>query len=390
MSDTNTQPADNIIATTPEPVQDSWQENISKRFKAPEIPKVDYNEVDKAPEGIEEIPEMSSDDFLKHLDGTSDNSGPIEDEPVEEKKTKKEDKKSLADLSIDDLDLSKDEDPIVEEKPKKKSKEDNIAELRKKAETYELEAKSKEEKLAEYQRKLEELEGTLEKTAFEKSPKFKEKFQAPYEQAIQNAVNFASEIAEDPRVAERALSLKGKERIEFIDESFGGGAAAAQFLSLINEADAKRGALDGAIENYKQTNQTLVQEEEKSRQQINEKINRNFDRVANHLGTKSEFFRMGDDEDGNKAVQQRIAAAKNIVMGTASENDMAVAPFLAVIAKDAVEKLAKVEAELAKYKTRAKADASVQPRISRSSTDDESSSKPKSGLDSIRAQLKGL
>jgi hypothetical protein len=164
MSETNTQPADPIVATTPKAPVDSWQDNISKRFKAPEIPKVDYSQVEQTPQGIEEVQEMTSSEFLKHLEGG-------EKEIEEPKQDKKVEKKSLADLSIDDLDLSKDEDPIMDEKPKKKSKEDNIAELRKKAEAYELEAKGKEEKLSEYQRKLEEMEATLEKTAFEKSPK---------------------------------------------------------------------------------------------------------------------------------------------------------------------------------------------------------------------------
>ena len=383
MSETNTQPADPIVATTPEAPVDSWQDNISKRFKAPEIPKVDYSQVEQTPQGIEEVQEMTSSEFLKHLEGG-------EKEIEEPKQEKKVEKKSLADLSIDDLDLSKDEDPILDEKPKKKSKEDNIAELRKKAEAYELEAKGKEEKLSEYQRKLEEMEATLEKTAFEKSPKFRDKFQAPYEQAIQNAVAYAQEMADDAKIADRALSLKGKERIEFIDEAFGGGAASAQFLNLINEADSKRGSLESAIENYRSTNQALIQEEENERNSFNEKLTKNFDRVANHLSNQSDFFRKGDDDEANKMVEERFAAAKNIFLGTASKNDMAIAPFLAVIAKDAVDKLSQVEAELAKYKTRAKQAASVQPRINRSSSDEESSSKPKSALDSIRNQLKGL
>ena len=48
------------------------------------------------------------------------------------------------------------------------------------------------------------------------------------------------------------------------------------------------------------------------------------------------------------------------------------------------------KAELTKYKSRAREDASVQPRINRSSNDDESESKgkPRSALDAIRSQLR--
>jgi len=380
MSETNTQPADPILATTTEAPTDSWQENISKRFKAPEIPKVNYSQVDQTPKGIEEVQEMTSSEFLKHLDSGGQTEAPKE-EIVEEKK-------SLADLSLDDLDLSKDEDPIVEEKPKKKSKEDNIAELRKKAEAYELEVKSIKEELAEAKRKREEMEETLEKSDFEKSPAFIKNLKEPYEQAVHNVVAYAQEMAEDPKIAERALSLKGKERIDFIDESFGGGAAAGQFLELINEVDRKRVSLDHALENHRPTKQAFIQNEEEERSAFNEKLSKNFDRVANHLSSQSDFFRKGDNDESNKLIEQRIAAAKNIFLGNASKNDMAVAPFLAVIAKDAVEKLSKVEAELAKYKTRAKQAASIQPRINRSSSDEEVTSKPKSALDSIRSQLR--
>ena len=80
----------------------------------------------------------------------------------------------------------------------------------------------------------------------------------------------------------------------------------------------------------------------------------------------------------------------SICLGTASKNDMLVAPFLAVIAKDAVSENEKLKAELSKYKNRAREDASVQPRINRSSNDDESESKgkPRSALDAIRSQLR--
>ena len=198
----------------------------------------------------------------------------------------------------------------------------------------------------------------------------------------------SSDLADDPKIAERALSLKGKERIDFIDESFGGGAASGHFLYLINEADSRRGSLESALENYRSTNQALIQEEEAERNSFNERLIKNFDRVANHLSSQSDFFKKGDDEEANKIVEERFAAARNIFLGQASKNDMAIAPFLAVIAKDAVEKLSKVEAELAKYKTRAKQTASVQPRISRASSDEDSTGKPQSALDSIRAQLR--
>jgi hypothetical protein len=348
-----------------------------------EIPDVGTKEVAPAPAGIDVVPEQSVQDFLKSIEEKK-NTGPIEESPKEEANVG-----SQADsLDLSDLDLSKDPEP-VEEKPKKKSKEDNLAELRKKAEAAEFEIKSRDEKLAEYQKRADELEAELERTAFERSPKFRDKFQAPYEAAIQQATEWANEYASDPAIAEKALSLKGKERIEFIDENFGGGAASAQFLSLINDADSKRGALESAMTNHKETASTLMQDEERSRQQTTDKINKNFERVAQHLASKSDFFRKGDDDDHNRVVDERISAARNILMGTASENDMMVTPFLAVIAKDAVAENAKLKAELAKYKARVAKDSAVSPSPRRGTSDtNETTGKPKGAMDSIRSYFR--
>ena len=377
--------------------EDTWQNTISRQLKQkPKIDRVDYSKVEIKNDiadtpveasGDNDFVEMSTTDFLKNLESQEESNKT--EKPIKDNNTSAIENE----FDVSDLDLSKDEEII--EKPKvKKSKEDNIAELRKKAETYENEAKTKEAKLAEYQTKLEELEATLEKTAFEKSPKFRDKFQAPYEEAINRAVEFAKDMADDPAIAEKALSLKGKERIEFIDETFGGGAASAAFLQLVDKADSKRGELEGALSDYRATSVSLENDEVKSREETMQKINKNFDRMANHLANKLEFFRKGDDDASNSLVDKRIAAARNIISGNASENEMLAAPFLAVVAKEAVEKLGKLEAELAKYKARVAEDVSVSPRISRSSSDDNetgsSTRKPKGALEAFKGHLRNL
>jgi hypothetical protein len=390
---TTTMPADPIVAQTQHaPAEQSFESVLSRQLNTkPKIPRTDIKSLENLPDiatptpsGMDEVPTQEAEDFLKQLDG-----GSTEVEKPVEKKTSEPDKSSF-DLS--DIDLSKDSD-VVEEKPKgKKSKEDNIAELRRKAEAAELELKTRDEKLNEYQSKLESLEAELERTAFEKSPKFKDKYQTPYSEAVDTAVAFAKEYADDASVAEKALSLKGKERLEFIDENFSSASAAAQFVSLINNADEKRGALEGAIENYKSTHQQIIQEEEKSKIQIVDQVNKQFDRMATALADRSDFFKKTGDNDTDKAVDARIQAARNIIHGNATQNEMIAAPFFAVIAKEAVEENAKLKAELAKYKSRAAADVAAQPRIARgaSEIDNDIVGKPKSGLDSIKSQLRNL
>lgn len=401
---TTTIAADPIVATTQHaPVETSFESQLAKQLQKRNVPKMDIKSLEalpdnlvseepdvvRTPAGFDEVADTDIQSFLNNMDGK--NSGPIEDKPKKESdKSKSKDQSIESEFDLSDLDLSKDPEPIKDE-PKKKSKEDNIAELRKRAEAYEESLKAKDTEVLTYKEKLEQLEAELERTAFERSPRFKNTYEQPYKTAVDAATEFAREIGEDETIAEKALSLKGRERISFIDESFGGGAASAQFLSLINEADSKRNALEGALGDSRNTANQLQQAEQAEQSKTIETINKNFDRVKNHLANKTEFFRTTGDEDHDKAVNQRLEAARNILLGTASQNEMMVTPFLAVLAKDAVEENAKLKAELAKYKNRAAEDAKVQPRITKgSSSEDEGGSrgKPKSALEAIRSQLR--
>lgn len=388
-----TQAADPVIASTPEPNTESWESQISRQLnKKPDIKKIDIKSLEDLPDGmvptdLDYVAEQDANDYLKQMDGGT--SEPTEKKSKKVREVKEEEPKVVDSFDISDIDLSKDVEPV--EVPKKRSKEENIAELRKKAEAYEESLKAKDTEVLTYREKLEKLEGELERTAFERSPKFKDKYEAPFASSVDNAKAFAKEFAEDEAVAEKALSLRGRERIDFIDESFGGGAAAGQFLSLINDADSKRGALEGALENYRATAHEINQAEQQQSIKIVEEVNTNFERMTNHLAKKSDFFRMTGDDDNDKLVKQRIEAARAIIHGNATQNEMTVAPFLAVIAREAVAENDQLKAELAKYKSRVKEDIAVQPRISKGSSDDndgEVRGKPKSAMEAIRSQLR--
>ena len=388
-----TQAADPVIASTPEPNNESWESQISRQLnKKPDLKKIDIKSLEDLPDGmiptdLDYVAEQDANDYLKQMEGGT--AEPTEKKSKKVKEIKEEKVESVDSFDISDIDLSKDVEPV--EAPKKRSKEDNIAELRKKAEAYEQSLKDKDTEVLTYREKLEKLEAELERTAFERSPKFKEKYEAPFASSVDNAKAFAKEFGDDESIAEKALSLKGRERIDFIDESFGGGAAAGQFLSLINDADSKRVSLEGALENYRATANEINQAEQQQSIKIVEEVNTNFERMTKHLANKSDFFRMTGDDENDKLVTQRIEAARAIIHGNATQNEMTVAPFLAVIAREAVAENDKLKAELAKYKSRAKEDIAVQPRISKGSSDDDDGDvkgKPKSIMESIRSQLR--
>lgn len=400
MSDNNTtltQAADPLIAHTPPPVDDSFEVALDRKLnKKPSVPKMDIKSLENIPDyaavatDLEEVSTQEADAFLKQMDGgTTQPEGEAEQPKKESKKSKKTEFKDP--LGLDTLDM--DDSAPTEKKSKNTSKEENIAELRK---SFESEVKDREEKLKSYQEKLEALEAELERTAFERSPKFKEKYQKPYDEAISYAAEYAQEVGDDSSLAEKALSLKGRERADFIDENFGGGAHAAEFLARINNAEKARNSLEGALADHRNTYREIAAEEHKAVQQQKETINKTFERIYNHISENSEFFKMGDDPEHNKLVEQRKEAARALAEGTVSQQDLLASVFYAVIGKESAARINELEAELAKYKARAKETASVQARINRSPQVEDSSEdasyrgKPKGALSSIMSQIKRL
>jgi len=388
-----TQAADPVIASTPEPNNESWESQISRQLnKKPDLKKIDIKSLEDLPDGmiptdLDYVAEQDANDYLKQMEGGT--TEPAEKKSKKAKEVKEEKVESVDSFDISDIDLSKDVEPV--EAPKKRSKEENIAELRKKAEAYEESLKAKDAEVLTYREKLEKLEGEIERTNFERSSTFKKNYEAPFVALVDKAKAFAQEFGDDASIAEKALSLTGRERIDFIDESFGGGAAAGKFAILLDEADSKREELNYALANSKETAYKVQQAEEEQSLKIVEEVNTNFERMTNHLAKKSDFFKMTGDDDNDKLVKQRIEAARAIIHGNATQNEMTVAPFLAVIAREAVAENDKLKAELAKYKSRAKEDIAVQPRISKGSSDDadgEPKGKPRSAMEAIRSQLR--
>ena len=121
-----TQAADPVIASTPEPVNESWESQISRQLKSkPEIPRTDLKALEQlpdvaipVPDDMQEVSTQETEDFLKQMDGG-------EAEKKKEVKTEKKSKETSQSISTDafdvsDLDLSKDPEPVTETKTKKR------------------------------------------------------------------------------------------------------------------------------------------------------------------------------------------------------------------------------------------------------------------------------
>lgn len=381
-----------ITADTPPPIESDLlpidQVIANREKKKPQREKVDLKSLQDIPDvGEQNIPKTeTAAEFLARLDGK-------EPEIVTTEEPKKKDKPvevaDPIDLGTDDLNL--DDSPVVEKKGETplSDKDKNFAALRAKEKAAEESAKAKEAEADALRKRTEELEAELEKVAFEKSPKFQAKYKAPLDAAKTAAETFAKEYG-DEGTAQKALSLKGRERLDFIDETFGNGAAASRFLTLVEDVEAKQGALDTALSDRQSTAEAINNDVQEEQRAMKEKINRNFEKVKEHLSEKSKFFKKTGDAEADKSVDARIERVKSRYLGTASEKDLALTPWLAEIAADAVKELSSFAAELEKYKARERENAAVTPTVHRGARDDGSNGnngKPVGAIAAIRAAV---
>jgi len=359
--------------------------------KQPEIKRVNIDEMLKAqntPEPVE------TDEALK-----------IAEEAKKAAEAKKAQEDALAaevakkvkksDTGLEGLDELGD-GPILGEPKKTKDKDTNMGELRRLREEADTRATELQTRLdgieAEHKKQIEELEGKLEQTAFEKSPKFKQKYQAPYDQAIETLTAFVKDFDEDPSVIQTAMTLKGKERIAFIDDKFGGGAAAAEMLRLVTAADLQNANLTKAITDYKSTKAEIAESEVSSERQDQQQMLKTFDKTVDALSKKLSYFREVDgDDEHNAEVIARVAHAKAIITGEASEEDIMLAPFLSVVCRAAIKRANALAVELQKYKSRLKDENELEPSIHRGTSDVQSriqKGKPQNARSAIMAELR--
>ena len=207
--------------------------------------------------------------------------------------------------------------------------------------------------------KVTELETIVEKTSFERSKKFQTNFQKPIEEAEAALTGFLTEAGAAPEVAGQILSLSGKDRIEFLDAQFGNGVAGAEALRLASAVSQRQAARAQAIENYKTEQVKFNQEDVEQHTKDEAEIERNFAFVLNKLAPKVSLLReVEGNAEHNALVADRIKTARAIMSGTATENDMLMAPFLAVTARDYMRQNAELRAQLDQYKRRLGEDVS--------------------------------
>lgn len=264
------------------------------------------------------------------------------------------------------------------------TKEENLKNLRELREAAEKEKQ-------ELAQKLKQVEEELAKVAFERSPVFKQKFVAPKEQAEANLRSFVESMGVEKDEADdfmrRVISGNQKERITMIDTLFSGTAAAEAFR-LAREVDLQNSKLQEAIADHRKTQEELTVAELKNEEKQQEEILEAFSRTQKQLSDSLSYFKEIDgDVEHNASVAQRVEAAKAIALGQASDSDLAMTPFLAVICGDVIQRNNELAAELAKYKARANEESKAREVGGRGTDTPARTGKPQSTNDLLKSLL---
>lgn len=271
---------------------------------------------------------------------------PLIETPPEVEKTEIPPKKEEEEVKVE-----KKEEPLPAVETPKSGKDLNFSALRQSKKELEEKYSAIQKQLAEKERLIGELNGTIEKVSIERSPKFQKTFIAPLKEAREEVFAYAEEVLGDKELAAKAFKLKGKARFDFLEEEVGSSLAASEFLRLLNIHDKRQGAVDRALADHEKVKESFVEEETFNEAAQLKELEDNFDSFAESISSRFVLFKQKPgDSEFNTGVESRLAQAKALVLGTASEEDIRLAPFLAVMAKDYLEENNNLKKELEKYK----------------------------------------
>lgn len=286
--------------------------------------------------------------------------------PAVEKPPVSESSKGL----LDDLETPISEPAKLVEKPVK-SRADQFSELKALREAAEARATTAERELEKarkggtdaetFRTRAEQAERELEKAALERSPRY----QAAYVQKPKELIEQAKELAKEFEVSEstidQALALNGKPRRDFIDQNFNSGSAVSEITGILHTIDDIFKSRNSELENHK----VALEKDFKAQQdelaargiQTTEARIQKFESLLQNVAEKvgAPFKKTGEAER-DSIVESNLKMARSLVDGTATPEDQAVAPYLAVAAREYMRlsktqaaHISKLEARLKEY-----------------------------------------
>lgn len=312
------------------------------------------------------------------------NAEPIKAEPEPETKVDKVITSKLTEM------IEAKEEPKKVESPKaadwKKVNEDRET-LRKEKEELakklaELETASiKPERVQELETQLSKVQKELELKAYERSETFQSKYAKPIENLTEQLREYVKVLELDPSVVDQAIALHGKQRLEFIDEHFGGSTSGVAAISqALFQLDGLNREKEQALSiNHEQLKSVLAEEDAKRNGNVqaeNEAIMKAFEARRGWASEKLPHFRQNGDETHNKQVQENFELAKSLIAGTADPEDIAAAPYLAVAARSAFKRAETLEKENFDLKARLAEYTANEPELGTGDKTTSNSGKP--------------
>lgn len=183
-------------------------------------------------------------------------------------------------------------------------------------------------KVAALEAELKEYREQLEITAFERSPKFKTEFANPIAELTASIRESISEIADEDGVADKALQLKGKARLDFLKETIGDSGSAFLIHEKMKGLEALQAKRDAAVTDANKRAEAFAKPEDKTVEHVAA-----FKEILPEVQAKISALRPIDgDTEHNAKVESALKLAEAIISGEASDRDILRAPYLAVAA----------------------------------------------------------
>lgn len=235
----------------------------------------------------------------------------------------------------------------------------------------------KAEKADEYAKRLYE-------TAFEKSDDF-QRIVSAQDEIVSAAKTLAKEFEVGDDVIDKAMMLKGRKRLDFLEETFGNPTAAGKFDRMLDEYDAKEGQKTSEVRRSRETMEKMsaterelaLNEAARAKQAIIETFDSSIPKFEAKLPG---FFKRKDgDEAHNAIVDQVIKTAKEIA-GTDDPEIQTEAMALAAVAHTILPKYAELQKKYAKLEERLKAYSANEPRITGSSENESNGAGERVGM----------
>ena len=176
---------------------------------------------------------------------------------------------------------------------------------------------SNDERVSELQTKLDEKDSVLKKIDLRQSSWFKETYDKPIREAVDEIGALCEELGVDKNMAGKALNMPLKQRLQFLSENVENSDARSMLLerfSIFNKRAKEKGQ---ALENWKQESQKA---QEANEQQGGQVLETHFDQAATKLADSSLLLRKSaTSEEHNTARLRRLEKAKSLLKSSPEE-----------------------------------------------------------------------